>query len=547
MKATAASYQRFYELAPDMLAIVEATTGRVLDCNQALTAATGYAKHEIVGHSVFDVYHEDHRERARQLSRTFVKTGEIHDVELSLRHRDGHRIDVSASASVGSLGADGMIAETILSLRDISERKLVEAALKTSEARYQDLYHNAPDMFASIDCDSKRIVQCNRTLVRETGMARNRLLGRPAAELFAADSRQVAHDALDVVDETREVHDVRLRLLRDPEDPLDVSIHVVAITDEQRNTYYRMTLRDITDQKRSEDELLKVAVELKQAKVTAEVANRAKSDFLANVSHEIRTPLNGVIGTAELLGATDLTSVQRNHIHVIEESAETLLAVINDILDFSKLEAGKVVVEARLLHLRDHMGDVLKSLASRIGDKNLELVSDVATDVPEALVGDPSRLQQVLFNLVGNAIKFTEEGEVVVQVRAQESTGQQVTLGFEIADTGIGVPPDKQKPIFQEFVQADASTTRRYGGTGLGLAIASRLVAAMGGKLSLESEVGRGSTFRFSLPFEIGAEETTARRNRRWRSMVFARWSLMTTRRTDGSWQRWRAAGDSEC
>ena len=134
----------------------------------------------------------------------------------------------------------------------------------------------------------------------------------------------------------------------------------------------------------------------------------------------------------------------------------------------------------------------------------------MATDVPEALVGDPSRLQQVLFNLVGNAIKFTEEGEVVVQVRAQESTGQQVTLGFEIADTGIGVPPDKQKPIFQEFVQADASTTRRYGGTGLGLAIASRLVAAMGGKLSLESEVGRGSTFRFSLPFEIGAEDDRA-------------------------------------
>ena len=281
-------------------------------------------------------------------------------------------------------------------------------------------------------------------------------------------------------------------------------MNVAANTDEQGQAYHRMTLRDITARKRAEDALLKGAVELKQAKDTAETANRAKSEFLANVSHEIRTPLNGVIGTAELLGHTDLTSVQRDHLHVISESAEALLAILNDILDFSKIEAGMLDIERRVLHLRDHLGSVLKSLASRVSGKDLELMSDVSADVPDTLLGDPDRLRQVLFNLVGNAIKFTERGEVVLRVRQQESTDEDVALCFEVLDTGIGVPPDKQKAIFQEFVQADASTTRRYGGTGLGLAIASRLIGAMGGQISLSSEVGRGSHVRVYDPPGFG-------------------------------------------
>ena len=504
-KAATAFYRRFYDLAPDMFALINAKTGRVLACNRALTAATGYAKREIVGRTVFDLYHPDHVEHARQVSKAFVKSGEVHDVELPLRHRDGHSIEAAISVSVGSLDPDGRVAESILILRDISHRKEVEAALKASEARYQDLYQNAPDMFASLDCVSKRIVQCNRTLVKETALGRNQLIGRPVFELFAAESRQLVRDALETVDETRDVRDVELRLLRRLGAPADVSMHVVAITDEQGRTYHRMTLRDITERKRVEDELSRGAVALKRAKEAAETANRAKSEFLANVSHEVRTPLNGVIGTAELLGGTNLTSVQRDHVHVIAESAESLLAILNDILDFSKIEAGRLEVEQRLLHLRDHLGDVLKSLASRVGDKDLELVSDISAEVPDALIGDPGRLRQVLLNLVGNAIKFTQRGEVVLRVRQQESTDAHVTVCFEVSDTGIGVPPDKQEVIFQEFVQADASTTRRYGGTGLGLAIASRLISAMGGQISLSSEVGRGSTFRFTTRFGLGA------------------------------------------
>ena len=505
-KATTASYRRFYDLAPDMFAIIDAKTGCVLDCNQALATATGYEMREIVGRSVFDLYDPQHVEEAREVSKAFVKSGKVHDVELPLRHREGRRVDTAISVSVGALDAEGKIAESILILRDISRRKEVETALTVSEARYQDLYHNAPDMFASLDRGSKRIVQCNRTLVKVTGFARNRLIGRPVFELFATESRKLVGDALDTVNETRDLGDVELQLLCHAGTTVHVSMHVAAITDEQSHTYLRMTLRDITNRKRAERQLFKAAVELKRAKVAAEMANRAKSEFLANVSHEVRTPLNGVIGTAELLGGTDLTRLQRDHLHVITESAEALLAILNDILDFSKIEAGKLEIERRLLHLRDLFGDVLRSLASRIGNKGLELVSDVSADVPDVLLGDPGRLRQVMVNLVGNAIKFTERGEVVLRIRRQESTNEDVILSFEVSDTGIGIPLDKQKEIFQEFVQADASTTRRYGGTGLGLAIAARLADAMGGQISLSSEVGRGSTFSFTSRFGLVAE-----------------------------------------
>ena len=262
---------------------------------------------------------------------------------------------------------------------------------------------------------------------------------------------------------------------------------------------------DITALKHAEEDLRRQAAALREAKETAERANRAKTIFLANVSHEVRTPLNAVIGTTELLGETDLTPLQRDHLRVISESAEALLAVINDILDFSKIEAGKLTSEQLPLPLRDLLDNVVKSLALPIRGKNVALVTDIADDVPDALVGDALLLRQVVSNLLSNAIKFTEEGEVVLRVRLQELTDHDVTLRVEIADTGIGISPDKQQVIFEEFVQADASTTRRYGGTGLGLAIVSRLVDSMDGHIGLESEPGKGSTFHFTVRFGLDA------------------------------------------
>ena len=245
--------------------------------------------------------------------------------------------------------------------------------------------------------------------------------------------------------------------------------------------------------------------ELALAKKAADAANTAKSEFLANVSHEVRTPLNGVIGTAELLADTELTRGQHDHVQVISESADALLAIINDILDYSKIEAGRLDLEHRPMRLREQVGNTLKALASRITGE-VELVSDIPAGVPDALVGDPGRLRQVLFNLVGNAIKFTEQGEVVVGVRCEESSDDHTTLRFAVTDTGIGIPRHKQEAIFQEFVQADSSTTRRYGGTGLGLTIASRLVRAMGGEVGVDSKEGEGSTFHFTARFGLGVQ-----------------------------------------
>jgi PAS domain S-box-containing protein len=483
----------------DPLAVCDANR-RIRVVNHALCATLSYPQEELLGATIERLADSASVEQLGEL----LSLGTARDQEMVFQTRD--QAPVAVSISISSLqDRAGNRVGAVLIARDIRERKQAEEALRLSEERFRDLFENANDIIYTHDLDGN-VISCNRAAERVTGYSLDELLSLNVRVLTAPHDRERAMAQRQSLLAGHAAEPYELDLVAKDGHGLVVEVNPRLIWRDGQPLEIQGIARDITDRKRTEQELQK-------AKVAAEAASRAKSVFLANMSHEIRTPMNGIIGMTELALDTALTAEQRDYLQMVKSSADALLKVINDILDFSKVEAGKLELDAQPFPLRDTLADIRKTLALGAHAKGVALRCEIAPDLPETLVGDAVRLRQVLVNLIGNALKFTACGEVVVRASADSASADWIVLHLRVTDTGIGIPPEKLQAIFEPFEQADGSTTRRYGGTGLGLSISARLARLMGGDVWAESAVGKGSTFHFTA--RMGVMRDHAARTRR--------------------------------
>jgi PAS domain S-box-containing protein len=482
----------------DNAVIIKDAYGRIEWVNDSFTRLYGYALDEVRSRKSKEFLSGPEVEQGDAADAQIAKDGGGYRVEVSRYSRSGEMIRLAVECRP-IFDDNGELTGYVEIETDVTERKVSEQSLRESEARKTAILESALDCIVTMDHDC-RVLEFNPAAESVFGYSRNQVVGKRLADLIlppelGADELDVAKNLL-LQGQSRTLgRRVEFTAMRadGARFPVELTISVSSVGGKPFFTAY---LRDITDRKLAEEDLYK-------AKQAAETANLAKSQFLANMSHEIRTPMNAVIGMTELALQTGLTPEQREYLGMVKVSSESLMTIINDILDFSKIEAGRLDVETIPFSLRENLGDTLKTLALQAHEKGLELACDIAPEIPDRLAGDPVRLRQIVINLVGNAIKFTEQGEVVLRVALESSAANEVICHFSVSDTGVGIAKDKQATIFAPFLQADTSTTRVYGGTGLGLTISARLVEMMHGRIWVESEPGQGSIFHFTVRFGV--------------------------------------------
>ena len=474
--------------------------GRFVFANQSFCDLVGKPLAEILGKTDFDFYPEELARKFRHDDHDVLETGRLLEtVEENSRDGETRYVEIRKSPV---RDAHGKIVGVQGVFWDVTRRKKAEAALERERYLLHALMDNLPHNIYFKDLAS-RFIRINKAMAAYFGLDdASEAIGKNDFDYFTEEhARQAIADEREILESGQPVVDKEEKETWPDGHTTWVLTTKMPLRDKDGRAVGSFGIsRDITERKRA-------AEALRVAKEAAEAANRAKDAFLANMSHEIRTPLNAVIGMTELVLGTPLSAQQRDFLSTARESGEALLTVINDILDFSKIEAGKFALDCRAFDFRESLGDAMKAFAVRADRKGLELAFDVHPDVPYLVVGDCDRLRQILVNLVGNALKFTEQGEVLLDVALQSQSADDVVLHFTVADTGIGIPESKQSAIFEVFEQVDSTLKRRYGGTGLGLAIASRLVELMGGRIWVESTLGEGSAFHFTARFGLAKGE----------------------------------------
>jgi two-component system sensor histidine kinase/response regulator len=476
---------KLFDSAPEGI-VMTSPDGVVLQVNDEFTRMFGYSSREVVGKEIDDlVAGQDEYKAAQQITR-LTERGEKTVVETIRRRKDGTAIHVSLLGS--PIIVDGRVQAIYAIYRDITARKKAEEAVQKEAAKLSALIAGMEEGLLLLDAHD-RIVEVNDYFLKLIGRRREELMGRSVRDM---------HGGITV----KEIGEILTRFKSDSSSQTVVRQTVIA------NLEVVMRIQPIYRDGRYEGLFFNLVdvTELVVARKEALAASRAKSEFLANMSHEIRTPLNGIFGMLELAQETSLDQEQRDYLESIQISAQSLLNILNDILDFSKIEAKKIELESVEFELRDCVENSIISMGPLAHRKGLELVSQIDVGQAERVIGDPGRLRQILLNLINNAIKFTERGEISVDVRKEFQSGHEIILHVTVSDTGIGIPEAKQKMIFDAFAQVDSSTSRRFGGTGLGLTISSQLVELMKGRIWVKSEVGRGSHFHFTVKLGVARE-----------------------------------------